>query len=464
MTARLVIAGPETGVGKTTVVAGIARALARRGRRVQVFKVGPDFIDPGYHTVATGRPARNLDPWLLGQQHLHELFIRAAAPADLVLIEGMMGLFDGRSGSDESGSTADVARRLAAPVVLVVDVWRAARSAAATVLGFRDFDPALPVAGVIINRAGSPTHAQWVAEAITTRTGLPCLGWLPARPDFAWPERHLGLVPTAERADLDQALDQLADLAAAQLKLDAIERLARAAPPLAAAAGVLFPPEPVAQRVAIAVAQDAAFSFYYQDNLDLLAAWGAEIVPFSPLRDERLPRGIGGIYLGGGFPEVYAAELAANEGLRRALRAASRHMVIYAECGGFMYLGRFLTDVEGRSWAMAGLLPCGTRMQSERPHLAYLTIRARRPTPVLPAGATVRAHEFHWSELVDNVPPRTAAYEILEHGGRLEGYARGRLLASYVHLHFGTDPAIAPRLVAWCARARREARPDGGRA
>jgi cobyrinic acid a,c-diamide synthase len=245
----------------------------------------------------------------------------------------------------------------------------------------------------------------------------------------------------------------------AQLDLDAVERLARGAPPLASGQPALFPPAPLAPRVALAVAQDEAFSFYYQDNLDLLAAWGAEIVPFSPLRDEHLPVETDGIFLGGGFPEVYAASLAANEALRRALRVASHDTVIYAECGGFMYLCRHLTDFEGRRWPMVGLLPAATRMQRDRPHLAYVTVRARRATPALPAGAVVRAHEFHWSVAERAVPLRRAAYEVLDQGGRLEGFAGPRLLASYVHLHFGTDARIAPRLVETCARTRVAGRP-----
>ena len=453
---RVVIAGVASGVGKTTIATGVIGALRRRGLRVQPFKAGPDYIDPSYHSRMAGVPSRNLDTWMLEPPALRELYQRATANADIAVIEGVMGLYDGRSGLDEAGSTAQLAKLLDAPVLLVIDVAGMARSAAAIALGYRGFDPALRLAGVILNNVGSDTHRGWAAEAITAATGLPVVGAMPRRPDLELPERHLGLIPTAEEPVRAEFFDQLAAQAAAAIDLDVLLDLARQSAPLAAPRPALFPAAALAPRVRIGVAMDEAFSFYYQDNLDLLAAWGAEPAPFSPLRDRQLPAGVGGLYIGGGFPEVYAAGLAGNRAMRAAVAAAAKAgMPILAECGGLMYLTESIAGGDGARHAMVGLLPCRSAMQRRRVILGYATVRARRRNFLLAEGETARGHEFHWSELEGAIAPAHAAYDVLEHDGRREGFAGDNVLASYVHLHFGAHPALAPRFVAACAEWRR---------
>jgi cobyrinic acid a,c-diamide synthase len=444
MTRGVVVAGTASGVGKTTVTAGLLAALRRRGMRVQPFKAGPDYIDPSYHTRAAGTACRNLDSWMLPPPAMQELFFRAAEGADVAVVEGVMGLYDGRSGEDEAGSTAQVAKLLGLPVVLVVDAAAMARSAAAIVLGFQRFDPALTFAGVVLNNVGSPRHADMCRAPIESATGLPVVGALPRRADLTLPERHLGLIPAVEGPAADSYFDELAMHVEQHIDLDALLR--RAAPLAPCAASGLFPDAPVPATARIAVAMDRAFSFYYQDSLDLLTAWGAEIVPFSPLSNGGLPDGIGGVYIGGGFPELYAADLAANHAMRASLRrAADRGLPLYGECGGLMYLGESIEDFDGVRHEMAGVVPLRSRMRAGRLTLGYRTVRARRDTMLLRAGETVRGHEFHWSELTD-AALEPAAYD-LEETGRPEGYAAGSVLASYVHLHLGSDPRLTPRFV-----------------
>lgn len=449
-----VVAGVSSGVGKTTVAAGLLGALRRRGRRVQGYKVGPDYIDPTYHTLVGGRPCRNLDSWMLPLPTLLELFQRSAAGVDIAVVEGVMGLFDGRTGQNEEGSTGEVAKALGLPVLLVVDVGKMARSAAAMVQGYQTFDPDLRLAGVVLNQVGSERHREAVVEAIRQATGLPVLGWLPKRDDLRLPERHLGLVPTAEAPVQADFFDRLTAQVEASFDLDAIERLADVQTPPAPPTST-FPPEPVPRRARIGVAMDKAFGFYYQDSLDLLAAWGAEVVPFSPLADTALPERLDGLYFGGGFPELFGAELAANRRLRRQVRAAAAAGTpVYAECGGLMYLCRAIVDFEGRSHPMVGLLPARSRMQRQRLRMGYATLRARRDTPLLRRGEEVRAHEFHWSLLDRDLPAETAAYAVADQGERPEGFAAGSLLASYMHVHFAARADLAPRFVEACAAWR----------
>ena len=453
MAARgFVIAGTESGVGKTTVTGGVLGALRRRALRVQPFKAGPDYIDPSYHARAAGRPSRNLDAWMLPPAALRELFGRACAGADVAVVEGVMGLFDGRAGEDEAGSTAQIAKLLGLPVVLVVDAGRMARSAAAMVLGYQRFDPALTVAGVILNNVASDGHFAMCRAPIEAITGVPVLGRLPHRPDLTLPERHLGLVPTVEGPAADTYFDELVALTAREVDLDALLRLA--APVQPGEETGLFPSQPQPVQARLAVALDRAFSFYYEDTLDLLAAWGAEVVPFSPLADAALPAGVDGVYIGGGFPELYAAELAANRPLIASLRrAAAAGLPVYGECGGLMYLGESIEDFDGRVHPMTGIVPLRSRLQGARLTIGYRTVQARRSTPLLRPGETVRGHEFHWSTLTAPPSPDTAAYHLRETGAG-EGFAAGSVLASYVHLHFGADARLAPRLVAACAAAR----------
>ena len=448
-----VLAGVSSGVGKTTIATGVIGALARRGLRVQPFKAGPDYIDPTYHSTAAGVPSRNLDGWMLGRDALLELFQRAASKADVAVVEGVMGLFDGRAGENGVGSTADLAKTLGAPVVLVVDASKMAQSAAALVLGYKTYDPALRVAGVILNNIGSEGHYRMTAQPIETATGLPVLGYLPRGEDLKLPERHLGLVPTVEGPAGREFFERVAERVARHVDLDRLLALAADVRPTPRAP-VLFPAQPVARRCAIAVARDKAFSFYYQDSLDLLEAWGAELRPFSPLADAALPPDVSGVYIGGGFPEMYASGLAANDAMKASLReAASRGVPMYGECGGLMYLGESIVDMEGRRQPMVGLTPARSTMTGRKLTLGYRTVRARRATPILGVGDEVRGHEFHWSVNEGSPDGATAVYDVLDQPGRVEGYSVGSVTASYVHLHLGARPGLARRFVESCPDA-----------
>ena len=394
-TRGLVIAGTQSGVGKTTVTLGLLYALGRRGLKVQPFKVGPDFIDPGHHTRAAGRVCRNLDGWMLSREANLALFRRQAREADVAVVEGVMGLFDGYDGASEAGSTAQMAKWLGLPVLLVVDARAMARSAAALVHGFASFDPDLSLAGVVFNRIGSAAHLEYLKQALSCLQGVRGFGGLPRDQELAIPERHLGLA-TAEDHPLDEAyLEHLADLLEAHLDLEGL---------LAALPLLTLPEEPAPAAapplVRLGVARDRAFCFYYPENLELLAGFGAELVPFSPLEDRELPAELDGIYLGGGYPELYAAQLAANDGLKQALKeAAAGGLPIYAECGGLMYLAREIQDLEGRVHPMAGVFPLAVRMLPRLKALGYREITLTAPGLLGPAGTTARGHEFHYSEI-----------------------------------------------------------------
>ena len=400
------IAGTQTGVGKTTIAAGLMAAFVRRGHSVQGFKVGPDYIDPSFHRRATGRPGRNLDLWMCPEPAVRRLYARAAA--DVNIVEGMMGLFDGAA--DGRGSTADVAKALEAPVILVVDASGLAQSAGAVVHGYATYDPALQVAGVIFNRVAGAGHYEYLRRSVR----LPCFGWVERDASIALPERHLGLVPESERP-IDPA--RLGRVVGEHLDLDRL--LERA---------WVRTPQPLRDRkrpatVTIGIASDEAFSFYYQDNLDALEAAGARIVPFSPLRGE-LPE-VDALYLGGGFPELH--RIRRHRRLREAVGAG---MPVYAECGGLMYL------------VGQGLIPGRIEMTSELQGFGYKEARAARDTVIVRRGRRLRGHEFHHSTWIR---PRVPAAWSLARGP--EGYARKNIHASYVHLHFGGAPECALRFV-----------------
>lgn len=449
---RIVIAAPASGSGKSTVASGLMATLARAST-VQGFKVGPDYIDPGYHTAATGRISRNLDTWMVPVPQVEATFARAIADADIAIIEGVMGLFDGYEAKTESGSTAEVAKLLNTPVILVLDVGKMARSAGALALGYRDFDPAMNVAGVICNRVGSEKHALWVTQAVES-IGLPVLGCLPRSEALQIPERHLGLHTAIERtAEVDAFLGHAANLVTKHVDLARLWEISRTA----GLVDVAGPPAQLvsAPPVKIAVARDEAFCFYYEDNFDLLRLAGSELVFFSPLHDDHLPGEIAGLYLGGGYPELYAAQLAENSAMFESIRAAVvAGLPTYAECGGLMVLTQTLTDLSERTYPMVGVLPGHSRMR-DRLMMGYRIVTADRDTFLLPQGALTRGHEFHYSDWVDIPVDLPRAYRItprLRELVRIEGYAAGNLLASYVHLHFGANPALATNFVASCRR------------
>jgi cobyrinic acid a,c-diamide synthase len=433
---RLVVAAPASGTGKTTVAIGLMAALSGRGLRVSPHKVGPDYLDPAYHALATGRPGRNLDPYLVGEQLIGPLFRHGARGADLAVVEGVMGLFDGRGGTDEA-STAHVARLLAAPVLLVVDGAGQSRSAAALVDGFATFDPRVRIGGVLLNRVGSARHEALLRAAVAG-LGLPVLGALPRDDAVGIPSRHLGLVPVAERdATARERLAALAALVDRHCDLDAVVRLARTAPALpvptwspADAAG-----EPVGGRPVVAVAGGPAFTFGYAETTELLAAAGAEVARVDPLADERLPAGTRGLVLGGGFPQVHAAGLAANRPLAAAVAGlAAGGAPVVAECAGLLYLGRTLDGAP-----MCGVLPIDAAMTDR------LTLGYREA--IRHDGRPMRAHEFHRTACRPAHGERPA-YTLPD--GTREGFVQGAVHASYLHTHWAARPELARDLVAAC--------------
>ena len=455
MTPTVVIAGVRSGVGKTTIATGIMGALTRRGYTVQPFKAGPDYIDPSYHQVACGVPSRNLDTWLLPHPTVLELYGKASSKRQISVVEGVMGLFDGHSSLTEEGSTAQLAKLLGAPVILVADASKVARSVAAEVLGYQQFDPDLNVAGVILNGVASARHLEFCQPQIEATTGLPVLGYLPRRPEFEQPERHLGLIPTVEGTVANQWYESIIAQVEETIDVTRIAELAHLSSVSSSAdAGgpQVYPQEPQAKRAVIAVAQDRAFNFYYQDSLDLLEAWGAEIAPFSPLDDESLPEGAGGVYLGGGFPELFAAELSANKSMLDSIRqAAGRGIPVYGECGGLMYLGRSLTGFDGVAHPMAGLLPAVSSMSQSRLSLGYREVEAISDGPLLTKGQKVRGHEFHWSTLEQPPQNEESVYRVVNQEGRPDGFRKGSVSATYVHVHLGSAPGLASRFIDTCS-------------
>jgi cobyrinic acid a,c-diamide synthase len=440
---RVVVAGTHSGVGKTTVASGLMAALSRKGLRVAPFKVGPDFIDPSYHALATGRPGRNLDAFLSGEGLTPRLFAHGARGADVVVIEGVMGLFDGKSGCGEFASTAHIAKLLKAPILLVVDASAIARSAAAVVHGYATFDPELNLVGVILNRIGSPTHERMLREAIDP-LGVPVLGVLRRDARVATPDRHLGLVPVAERRDEARlALEAVGEVISRSCNLEGILRRARSAGPLNAKPWNPEAPEPEPP-ARVAVAAGPSFSFLYEENLELLRGSGAEVAFFDPTSDENLPDGTDALYLGGGFPETYAEALAANGALKeRVRRFAAERRPIFAECGGLLYLVR---ELDGHP--MCGVLDAKARM-TDRLTLGYREARALSDSPLMREGTLVRGHEFHYSI----VEPEAGDRPAWRFAGRgKEGFVRDGVHASYLHTHWAATPEVPRRLVRAAAR------------
>lgn len=452
MIPRIVIAAPASGAGKTTVATGLVATLARRGLRPAAFKVGPDFIDPSYHRLASGRPARNLDAFLSGEELIAPLLRHGADGAEIAVIEGVMGLFDGRRGSDGFASTAHVTRLLDAPVILVVDARAMADSVAALVSGFASFDPRVRVAGVFLNRVGSEAHEAMLRDALA-RIGMRVLGALSRDEALAAPERHLGLVPAHERGEIARrTVEEWGERVGAACDLEAVVRLARTAGPLAGerwrARDALAATEGLGGSVRLAVAAGPAFSFRYEENLELLRAAGADLCEFDPLVDE-LPEGAEGLVLGGGFPEAFAAELSDASALRESVRElAEAGRPVIAECGGMLFLCR---ELDGHP--MCGLIEASARM-TDRLTLGYREAEAASDSAMARSGSRLRGHEFHYS----TVEPTAGAVPAwrLDAGRRMrtEGFVRDGLHASYLHTHWAASPEIAARIVARARLAR----------
>lgn len=456
MTPRgFVVAGPSSGAGKTTVVLGLMAALKRRGLIVQPFKCGPDFIDPGHHQRVCGRRSRNVDGWMLAAPVNHAIFVRHAASADISVVEGVMGLFDGAHRSSGAGSTAQMATMLKLPILLVVDASKMAGSAAALVHGFATFDPAVHVAGVIFNKVGSATHHGLLRDALERAGGgVKPLGFLPRDERLRIPERYLGLVTADEHVLPEQAIAHLADLVDQHVDVDGLLDIAgviadRAEGP---------PRQPAAGVVRIGVARDRAFCFYYEDNFDALRAAGADLVEFSPLDDTALPDRLDALYFGGGYPELWAGALTANQTMQTAVRQfISAGKPVYAECGGLMYLARSIQDRAGRTWPMVGALPFTVVMTEKLQRFGYVEVTLTRDCILGAPGTTARGHSFHCSRIETATADIPHAYHLrytLAGVDEAEGFSVGSVLASYIHLHFLSNPALATEFVRRAALQR----------
>lgn len=446
---RVVIAAPMSGSGKTTVVTGLLAAMRAHGVKAQSYKIGPDYIDPGYHALASGRPAHNLDTWLVSKERLADIFISTMADADVAVIEGVMGLYDG--GKNGVSSTAEIAKLLKAPVLLVVNAKSMGESAAALVLGFKQYDPGVNLAGVILNRLGSDTHRMMIEEALE-KLGVPVFGAIKRNDAMTMPERHLGLVPVEENARERETVEEIGRVVGAAVDVESIVALGKTAPPLEIEQGFSQAAETKAR---IAVARDEAFSFYYPESLAVLRQKGADIVFFSPLHDERLPEA-DGLILGGGFPEMFAKELYENESMRASIKAAAeKGMPIYAECGGFMYLMRRVTDFDGNSFPMLGVIPGEVAMNKKLQTVGYVSAEMMRDTVLGSKGTVLHGHEFHFSsecepETGADYPRAFTFRKTRTPSPYAAGYAKGNILGSYLHLHFAGSEDAAASFVTAC--------------
>ena len=444
---RLLFAAPASGSGKTTVVCGLLRALKNRGKGVRAFKCGPDFIDPLFHETVVGVPSGTLDLFFSDQDQLKRLYCRHAAGADLCLIEGVMGYYDGLGAATDRASSYAVARALDAPVVLIVDGRGQSLSALATLEGFLRFREDSRIRGVLFNRMSESVYNALKPQV--EALGVRPLGYVPKAPEFMVESRHLGLVTPGEIEDLGQKLDALAALLERTVDMEGLLALAGSAPALEAPPAPPIPPLP---RTRIAVARDQAFCFLYRDNLDLLADYGAELIFFSPLHDDALPAGAQGLILPGGYPELHARALSENESMRRSVREAIQNgHPCLAECGGFLYLHRELEDMEGRSWPMAGVLDARAYRTPRLGRFGYITLTAKADTAFLPAGETVRGHEFHYFES-ESCGDALHAQKPTGSRGWDCGHSRGNLLMGFPHLYYPSDPQLIERFLRACAK------------
>ncbi|SDO97240.1 cobyrinate a,c-diamide synthase [Desulforhopalus singaporensis] len=440
-TPAFVISGTSSGSGKTTVSLGLMAAFKARGFDVQPFKCGPDFIDPGLHTLITGNVSRNLDLWMAGENFTEYSFYQNASSGDIAIVEGVMGMFDGNRSS--SGSLSAF---LQLPNILVLDVRSMAESAAAIVKGFETFHPQAAVAGVILNRIASPRHLELVSDAIHKHCKAEIIGYLPRTLEFSIPSRHLGL-HTGDEAPISQdGIELLAESVEQHIDLDRILELSRPAHGRRLDPENATPPSP---RCRIGVARDKAFCFYYEDNFDILRNAGAELVFFSPLTDSSLPENIDGLYLGGGYPELYAEQLSGNTGMLASLRNwIENDRPVYAECGGFMYLTKGIMDKEGRFHPLVGAYPVRARMQTRRASLGYREITTIKPSIFGPEKTVLRGHEFHYSTIEEMTPDVASIYRV--NNDTQEGYQYRRVLGGYMHLHFGYSPDVASAFINYC--------------
>ncbi len=451
-----VIAGERSGVGKTSITLALVKSLINRGLRVQCFKVGPDFIDPSYHAAASGRPACNLDGWMMGKEQCLFWFDQNSHDVDMVVIEGVMGLYDGYDGLGDDGSTAQICKWLNLPVILIIDGSSLARSAGAVALGFEAYDRELKIAGVIFNRVAGENHYRYLCDGVQARCEAEVFGFVPRNSDWLIGERHLGLVMAGEAADLNGKIATMARQLEQTVHVDRIISLAH--PVMHQRHGAIRQKQ--SESTAIGVARDEAFCFYYQQNLDFLEQQGARLVFFSPMHDATLPTEIQGLYVPGGYPELYAAALSCNKTMRAAIRefcVAGRP--VYAECGGLLYLLQGLIDQTGRAHEMAGVFPARARMLPHLQRLGYVQGEILKNCPLFREGNAFRGHEFHYSEIEEMPHHVQRCYRLTGRKNQpvfYEGYSLFNTLASYVHIHFSSNPSIAEEFVATCALTHRK--------
>jgi cobyrinic acid a,c-diamide synthase len=463
---RLLLAALRGGAGKTTLTLGLLAAWRAQGKRVVPFKKGPDYIDPAWHALAAGSPSHNLDPFLMEGEQIKGVVWRSAGAADALIIEGNRGLFDGLD-PEGTYSTAELAKLLATPVVLVVDCTMTTRTLAALVLGCQHFDPQVKIAGIILNQVARARHQAIITAAIEKYCGVPVLGAVPRLKCAVFPERHMGLVPPPEHRAAVRAIQAAQDLASRYLDLEGLWRVAVAAPPLPESAHPLYPPPEAAEPVTIGVVRDAAFQFYYPENLEALEQAGARLVTVNALQDPGLPPELDALYLGGGFPETNAPALAANAGFREAVRrAAEAGLPIYAECGGLMYLGRSLETLQGESFPMVGLFPYDFIMGKSPQGHGYTILEVAGDNPYFPRGTRLKGHEFHYSRVRPEPGPQVPlAFQLTRGTGiseQRDGLVYKNVLATYTHLHALGAPDWAPALVRQAReqRRRRQSSPE----
>lgn len=448
---RFVIAGTNSGVGKTTLTIGLMAALQKRGLTVQGFKCGPDYIDPSFHQAVTGRTSRNIDSFMFEEDVVKDIVMRATASSDVAIIEGVMGFYDGKNPLSDVGSTADIAVITESPVILVVNCAAMARSAAAIVKGFQLLSNRPKIVAVIANQVGSVSHFQIVKTAIEAECRIPVIGYMKKQADLHMPSRHLGLIPALERGEMQDYFDQLAMLVEETIDLDQLLDVTKAAP-LAVTSS--FFTKQTEQTCTIAVAKDAAFNFYYEENLELLQANGAKLVYFSPLADEEVPVEADGLYIGGGFPEEFAEKLSKNERAKQSIQSfvASKRPT-FAECGGFMYLTEAIETLDGERFDMVGAIPGCTKMQGKRVALGYREIYGKKDNFLIKEGMVAKGHEFHYSTYEGE--SENYAYDTKgKFKAKGEGYLRDNIVAGYTHFHFASNPAVAARFVSACSERK----------
>ena len=456
---RLVIAATQSGGGKTTITTGIIAALRKRGLTVQSYKIGPDYIDPGYHSLASGRPAHNLDSWLVSKDKLQDIFAQTSQNADIAIIEGVMGLYDG--GKNGISSTAEIAKLLNAPIILIIDAKSIGTSAAAVALGFREYDKDVNLAGVILNRIGSDNHKN-IIESALSELGIKCLGAIKRDNKLITPERHLGLLPTTEN-ETKELIENISEAINSQVKIDELIEIAerREERREKKKEEEMFKPKSSSlftqySSLKIAVAKDEAFNFYYPESLRILEWLGAEIVTFSPLRDESIPK-VDGLIIGGGFPEMFATNLEANISMRESIKSAALNgLPIFAECGGYMYLMNELVDFEGKSYKMVGVIDNSAKMNDRLQMVGYVEATLLKDCILGKAGDVFHAHEFHFSNEVNNNGQSVFnCVRIRNNSNYHAGFVSDNVVASYLHIHFAGCVEAARYFIESCQKYKK---------